>query len=394
MSFKIQLEKFEGPLDLLLYFIRRDELDIYDIPISKITEDFINTINEWKRLNLVIAGEFIVMASTLMRIKARMMIPRIDLDEEGENIDPRTELMQRLIDYKRFRSAADILNNMASENSGHFKRQPDLSKISDKNDEGLDAFFKDVSLFDLATLFKNAMDDKPVLSPFELNKDPIKLEKQKEVIFNYFDGEGKLSFNNLLSILKTRLEVIVTFLAILDLVKEGSCALFQADVFSDIQLINRKIRVLVQKSEIKKIIEALLFSARDPLTQAQVNNVFEPDTPDLNEMVEKLNKQYLKNGNAFVIHKVAGGFQIVSKKEYEHFIRKLYKKSGRLTLSLAAMDSLAIIAYKQPISRYEVEAIRGVDSSGVLKTLLNHELIKIKGRDIGPGRPLLIQNNS
>ena len=109
MSFKIQLEKFEGPLDLLLYFIRRDELDIYDIPISKITEDFINTINEWKRLNLVIAGEFIVMASTLMRIKARMMIPRIDLDEEGENIDPRTELMQRLIDYKRFRSAADIL---------------------------------------------------------------------------------------------------------------------------------------------------------------------------------------------------------------------------------------------------------------------------------------------
>ena len=121
MSFKIQLEQFEGPLDLLLYFIRRDELDIYDIPISKITEDFINTINEWKRLNLLIAGEFIVMASTLMRIKARMMIPRIELDEEGENVDPRTELMQRLIDYKRFRSAADILNNMAYENSRYFK---------------------------------------------------------------------------------------------------------------------------------------------------------------------------------------------------------------------------------------------------------------------------------
>ncbi|MFL3006076.1 MAG: SMC-Scp complex subunit ScpB [Candidatus Neomarinimicrobiota bacterium] len=145
----------------------------------------------------------------------------------------------------------------------------------------------------------------------------------------------------------------------------------------------------MQKSEIKKIIEALLFAARDPLTQSQVNNVFEPETPNLSEMVENLNKQYSKNGNAFIIHKVAGGFQIVSKKEYEHFIRKLYKKSGRLKLSIAAMDSLAIIAYKQPISRYEVEAIRGVDSSGVLKTLLNHELIKIKGRDIGPGRPLL-----
>ena len=242
MSYKIQLEKFEGPLDLLLYFIRRDELDIYDIPISKITEDFISTINEWKRLNLVIAGEFIVMASTLMRIKARMMIPRVDLDEEGENIDPRTELMQRLIDYKRFRSAADILNQMAFEKSAHFKRQLNSSIISENSDEGLDEFFKDVSLFDLAKLFKNAMDDKPVLSPFELNKEPIKLEKQKEVILNYFDGEGKLSFNSLLGILKSRLEVIVTFLAILDLVKEGSCAIYQVDVFSDILLINLKLQ--------------------------------------------------------------------------------------------------------------------------------------------------------
>ena len=150
----------------------------------------------------------------------------------------------------------------------------------------------------------------------------------------------------------------------------------------------------MQQSEISKIVEALLFAARDPLTQSQVNNVFEPDTPNLKEIVDKLNKQYSKNKNAFSIDKVAGGFQLVSKKEYKHFIRKLFKKSGRLKLSLAAMDSLAIIAYKQPINRYEVEAIRGVDSSGVLKTLLNHELIKIKGRDAGPGRPLLYKTTN
>tara|TARA_X000000950_G_scaffold184139_1_gene223019 strand:- start:135 stop:719 length:585 start_codon:yes stop_codon:yes gene_type:complete len=150
----------------------------------------------------------------------------------------------------------------------------------------------------------------------------------------------------------------------------------------------------MQKSEIKKIIEALLFATRDPLTQAQVNNVFDPDTPNLIKIVDQLNKQYSKNENAFIINKVAGGFQIVSKKKYEHFISKLFKKSSRLKLSLAAMDTLAIIAYKQPINRYEVEAIRGVDSSGVLKTLLNHELIKIKGRDIGPGRPLLYKTTT
>ena len=99
-----------------------------------------------------------------------------------------------------------------------------------------------------------------------------------------------------------------------------------------------------------------------------------------------LNKQYTLNKNSFVINKVAGGYQIVSRKEYNYYISKLLKKSNKLKLSMAAMDSLAIIAYKQPISRYEIEAIRGVDSSGVLKTLLNHDLIKIKGRDVGPGK--------
>ena len=109
MIYKVQLKNFEGPLDLLLYFIRRDELDIYDIPIAKITKDFIAVIEEWKRANLVLAGDFIVMASTLMRVKAKMMLPRPELDEDGEIIDPREELMQQLIDYKRFRDASDIL---------------------------------------------------------------------------------------------------------------------------------------------------------------------------------------------------------------------------------------------------------------------------------------------
>jgi len=145
----------------------------------------------------------------------------------------------------------------------------------------------------------------------------------------------------------------------------------------------------VRESEIKNIIEALLFAASEPLTQTQINNVFEPETYNLDEIVDLLNKQYTLNKNSFVINKVAGGYQIVSREEYNHYISKLLKKSNKLKLSMAAMDSLAIIAYKQPISRYEIEAIRGVDSSGVLKTLLNHELIKIKGRDVGPGRALL-----
>ena len=145
----------------------------------------------------------------------------------------------------------------------------------------------------------------------------------------------------------------------------------------------------MRESEIRNIIEALLFAASEPLTQSQINIVFAPEIYNLDEIVILLNKRYTLNKNSFVINKVAGGYQIVSRKEYNYYINKLLKKSNKLKLSMAAMDSLAIIAYKQPISRYEIEAIRGVDSSGVLKTLLSHDLIKIKGRDVGPGRALL-----
>jgi len=150
----------------------------------------------------------------------------------------------------------------------------------------------------------------------------------------------------------------------------------------------------MQDSEITKIIEALLFASPEPLTQAKVNGIFNPDTPNLKEVVLTLNEQYVHHDRAFEINQVAGGYQLVSRQEYEHFIRKMLSKSGRLSLSSAALDSLAIIAYKQPIGRYEVEAIRGVDSSGVLKTLLNRNLIKIKGRDSGPGRPLLYKTTN
>ena len=237
MSYKIHLDNFEGPLDLLLYFIRRDELDIYDIPIAKITRDFINVIEEWKKLNILIAGDFIVMASTLMRIKARIMIPRPDIDEDGEIIDPRTELMQQLINYRRYRDAAGMLENLAIERKNFIPRQFKQEVIPDENSE-LGIYFRDISLYELARLFKVAMENKPVISQFELNREPIKLEKQKELIMKFFDGEGRIKLNNLISTLKSKMEIIVTFLAVLDLVKEGICTINQSETFEQIELIN------------------------------------------------------------------------------------------------------------------------------------------------------------
>ena len=137
------------------------------------------------------------------------------------------------------------------------------------------------------------------------------------------------------------------------------------------------------------IIEALLFASPHPLTQKHVNQIFENDPPRLNSVIEKLKEKYNRENHSFAIQTIAGGYQLNSCPEYDIWIRRLLNKTGKLYLSTAALESLAIIAYKQPVNRFEIESIRGVDCSGVLKTLLNKNLICIKGRDEGPGRPLL-----
>lgn len=145
----------------------------------------------------------------------------------------------------------------------------------------------------------------------------------------------------------------------------------------------------MNKEEYLNIIEAMLVATPEPLTQAQINQVFEDDAPDLESLIELLIEKYLANGNSFTIEKVSGGYQLVTLSEYAIWIEKLIRRSGKLGLSQAALETLAIVAYKQPISRYDVESIRGVDTTGVLKTLLTRNLVKIKGRDPGPGRPLM-----
>ena len=145
----------------------------------------------------------------------------------------------------------------------------------------------------------------------------------------------------------------------------------------------------MNKKKSDLIIEALLFASPTPLNQSQLNQVFDDSIPNLKEVISRLNRFYSKHDRSYLIESVAGGYQLVTKSNYNIWIRRLIGKSNKLTLSTAALDSLAIIAYKQPIGRYDIEAIRGVDSSGVVKTLLSKNLIKIKGRGAGPGRPLL-----
>lgn len=231
--YRVQLEQFEGPLDLLLYFIRRDEIDIYDIPISNITSEYLQVIEDMKSLNLSIAGEFILMAATLMRIKSKILLPRPILDEDGEAIDPRTQLVEQLLEYQQYKDLSCELSARWNEQSTRHPRG--LTQQVEDNDD-IELAFTEFSLFDLAKYFKEAMDRMPVIASYELKRDSMSLDYKKEHILQSFDGDGVLSFKRLVSNCKDKIEMIISFLALLDLIRLREISVFQNQLFDSIEI--------------------------------------------------------------------------------------------------------------------------------------------------------------
>jgi segregation and condensation protein A len=231
--YKVQLNQFEGPLDLLLHFIRRDEINIYDIPIAQITAEYLQIIEDMRLMNLSVAGEFILMAATLMRIKSRMLIPRPELDDEGEPIDPRVELVNQLLEYQRFKKVSTDLSNQWYEQGFRHERAT-VQQVEGINDAGI--YLRKVNLFDLAQYFKEAMDKMPVITSYEMHREPVSLKDKKHFILKSFNGDGVLKFNHLLSKCENKIEIIVTFLAILDLMRLSEIMVFQNKLFDDLKI--------------------------------------------------------------------------------------------------------------------------------------------------------------
>lgn len=230
---KVEIDQFQGPLDLLLYFIRRDEIDINDIPIAKITAEYLQIVEDMKSMNLSVAGEFILMAATLMRIKSKMLLPRPDLDDLGEPIDPRTELVQQLIEYKKYKDIADNLSEKWEALS--YQHERSLTQSIDDIEEEIN-YLKEISVFELAKHFKEVMDRAPEINPYEVDLNTLDLSDKKQFILSSFDGRGILSFEHLLKSCKSKLEVVMTFIALLDLVQQFKIAVFQSSLFEDIEI--------------------------------------------------------------------------------------------------------------------------------------------------------------
>ncbi len=234
--YRVRLSEFEGPLDLLLFFIKRDELDIYNIPIAKITNDFLEYLQYLQELDLDVAGEFIVVAAELMQIKAQMLLPRPEGENE-EELDPRAELVRRLLEYKRYKEMAEKMERMAREQQKIYYRsyfEPDPKIMDGTEDINL---LRDVTLFDLIAAFKYAVDRMPRKHVHEITKLSVSLEEQIAFILEYFHEKVETTFYELVSTMTEKIKIVVTFIALLELIRQKQIGVRQVDSYGEMVIV-------------------------------------------------------------------------------------------------------------------------------------------------------------
>ncbi len=230
MNYKVKLDIFEGPLDLLLYLVKEEELSICDIPITRITEQYLEYLNLMELLDLDLAGEFLVMAAELMHIKSRMLLPP-DPEEVLEEGDPRAELVRRLLEYKAFKEAAGRLRGLEERRSGIFARfgvQPEF----DSNDSP----FLEVSIFDLVKALSKVLLDMPKQDFHEVEKDEFTVAEKVHDILHRLVKEPLIYFSALFKSAKSKMDVITTFLALLELIRLKEVLIAQENHFGEIEV--------------------------------------------------------------------------------------------------------------------------------------------------------------
>ena len=237
--FRISLDEFEGPLDLLLFFIKRDELDIYNIPVSKITSDFIAYIRAMQRLNLEVASEFIYMASMLMSIKARMLLPRYEaqVSDDGE-FDPRTELVQRLLEYKRVKEGASGLELMALDRERMFP----AGFVEELEPEVIDEMDQPVNrptLYHLMQAYQSVLDNMPKVRTQNVSDAPVTVDQQSSLILARLGNRVQVSFSSLFDEFREAIVLVVTFLAVLELCRNRKIAVIVKEGVNDFWISQR-----------------------------------------------------------------------------------------------------------------------------------------------------------
>ncbi len=232
--YSIKLRDFEGPLDLLLFFIKRDELDIYNIPIAKITKEFFDYLQYMQQLDLEIAGDFLVTAAELMQIKVKMLLP--PEPGEAEEDDPRANLIKRLIEYKRFKEVASDLvvredAQMKVASSGYHESDPRVEELS-----GDERTLSDVSLFDLIASFQYAVARMPKKFIHEIVRLNVSIDEQIEYILDFFSRRSEATFFDLIEGMTEKIRVVVTFIALLEVIRAKKIIVRQVEPFGELSI--------------------------------------------------------------------------------------------------------------------------------------------------------------
>ena len=253
-DYKVRLEIFEGPLDLLLYLIKKDELDIQSISIERITRQYLDYINTFKLLNIDLASEFIVMAANLMYLKSRTLLPRVDQppEEDAEEDDPRWELIRQLIEYKKFKDAAGFLSLREIEQEGRFAHQPDPGEKAPEEP----ATLAEVSIFDLIRAFQNVLKRFEESHDFgDIIDDRFTVSDKIDLLMTSFVPGQTRRFEELFQTATTKAEVIVTFLALLELMKLNQFVVRQSELLGDIVIERRETPTTGTNEEADEIAE-------------------------------------------------------------------------------------------------------------------------------------------
>lgn len=237
MSFEIKLPLFEGPFDLMLFFIERDELDIYDIPIFKITNDFLDYVHQMEQMEMEVASDFILFAATLMKIKSRMLLPRPEINENGEEVDPREELIRNLLEYKKYKSVIEELSTMEGEELSKQKRgniAAELKTLSKVDD--VDTEMQDMDLYKILKVFQRTM--AKMASRVDETKHtviqyPYTIAQQKDFVLERISFKKKIPFDEFITYKPDKIFVIYTFLAILELLQLSMVTIIIGDGYNN-----------------------------------------------------------------------------------------------------------------------------------------------------------------
>lgn len=249
LPYQVRIENFEGPLDLLLHLIKKNEINIYDIPVAMIAQQYLEYLEAMEELNLNVAGDFLVMAATLLQIKSRMLLPADEAaDDDEDGPDPREELVRRLLEYKAFKEAARQLDDKEKVWREIFWREQALSV--EEVDEDLP--LENVSLFDLVDALKEVLERNPNSRLIEIVPDNLTVRERMNLILETLEGKDSVSFAALFEGSNQRMVVVVTFLALLELMRLRVVRVFQAETFGPI-LVSRMFSLVPDPAELDDV---------------------------------------------------------------------------------------------------------------------------------------------